>query len=510
MKDKVVQNNSQVKIKPKEVEDHRRISSIANKTNSVTACNDSLKSRTSNINVVCATCGKCVFNSIHDARVSKFLNDVNARSKKPPVVPIRPRRPIRKVNQSVATPPKKIVASDSTIQKSRSYYRVLYEKTIWFGNDQFAPILGYGDLVQGNITIKRVYYVEGLNHNLFSVGQFCDADMEVAFRKSTCYIRDLQGNDLLMGTRGSGLYTIALQESCLPTPIFFLAKVSPTQAWKSKCVFLSLSDNHTQQDTQPTVDVQPTTEPTTPTKNVNAEENNNDQAEDARFKPYEFINPLCTPVQEIIESSSRNVDTSNMHTFYQCHQTDYQWTKNHPLEQVHGNPSKPVQTRRQLATDPEICMFALTEEGIDFKESFALVARLEAVRIFVAYTTHKSFPIYQMDVKMDFLNGPLKEEVYVAQPDGFVDPDHPEKVYRLRKALYGLKQAPKAWTSDPPIPTSHSNIMQPRAALPYQAHQCSLPLHKGTSRTWFEYLVRRLGMRCLTLAELEVLAKESV
>ncbi|GKA99880.1 retrovirus-related pol polyprotein from transposon TNT 1-94 [Tanacetum coccineum] len=79
------------------------------------------------------------------------------------------------------------------------------------------------------------------------------------------------------------------------------------------------------------------------------------------------------------------------------------------------------------------------EEGIDFKESFAHVARLEAIRIFVAYVVPKPFPIYQMDVT--FLNGPLKDEFYVAQPDGFVDPDHPEKVYRLRKALYGLKQA---------------------------------------------------------------------
>nr|GEV34646.1 retrotransposon protein, putative, unclassified [Tanacetum cinerariifolium] len=134
-------------------------------------------------------------------------------------------------------------------------------------------------------------------------------------------------------------------------------------------------------------------------------------------------------------------------------------------EQVHGNPLKPVQTRRQLATDPEMCMFALTdenqtvirnkarlvakgyaqEEGIDFEESFAPVARLEAVWIFIAYATHKSFRIYQMDVKTEFLNGPLKEEVYVAQPDGFVNPDHPEKVYRLRKALYELKQALKAW-----------------------------------------------------------------
>ncbi|GJX64822.1 retrovirus-related pol polyprotein from transposon TNT 1-94 [Tanacetum coccineum] len=89
--------------------------------------------------------------------------------------------------------------------------------------------------------------------------------------------------------------------------------------------------------------------------------------------------------------------------------------------------------------------FCTPEEGIDFEESFALVARLEAVWIFVAYVAHKSFPIYQIDVKTTFLNGPLKEEVYVAQPDGFVDPDHPEKVYRLRKSLYGLKQALRAW-----------------------------------------------------------------
>ncbi|GJV41421.1 retrovirus-related pol polyprotein from transposon TNT 1-94 [Tanacetum coccineum] len=100
-----------------------------------------------------------------------------------------------------------------------------------FGNDQFAPILGYGDLIQGNVTIKRVYYVEGLNHNLFSVGQFCDADLEVAFRKSTCFVRDLQGNDLLTGSRGSDLYTISLQETTSSTPICFMAKASPTQAW---------------------------------------------------------------------------------------------------------------------------------------------------------------------------------------------------------------------------------------------------------------------------------------
>nr|GEY79631.1 retrotransposon-related protein [Tanacetum cinerariifolium] len=85
------------------------------------------------------------------------------------------------------------------------------------------------------------------------------------------------------------------------------------------------------------------------------------------------------------------------------------------------------------------------KEGVDFEESFAPIARLEAVRLFIADAAHKSFTVYQMDVKTVFLYDPLKEELYVNQPDGFVDPYHPDKVYRLKKALYGLKQAPRAW-----------------------------------------------------------------
>nr|GFB22027.1 hypothetical protein [Tanacetum cinerariifolium] len=217
------------------------------------------------------------------------------------------------------------------------------------------------------------------------------------------------------------------------------------------------------QDSQPTTNIQPTSSPSTPTF-VHAEENIDNQA------------------KEHLPDDEFTLLILSMHR--------YKKLLNHPLEQVHGNPSRPVQTRRQLATDPEICIFALTvsiaepknikeamadsawieamqeelhqfdrlhvwelvdkpfgksEEGIDFEESFAPVARLEAIRIFVAYASHKSFSIYHMDVKMAFLNGPLKEEVYVAQPDGFVDPDYPEKVYRLGKTLYGLKQASKAW-----------------------------------------------------------------
>nr|GEY55824.1 retrovirus-related Pol polyprotein from transposon TNT 1-94 [Tanacetum cinerariifolium] len=201
---------------------------------------------------------------------------------------------------------------------------------------------------------------------------------------------------------------------------------------------------------------------------------------------------------------------------------DWITTKDHPLEQVIGEPSRPVLTRNQLRSDGDMCMYALTvstmkpknvkeamtdpawiesmqeellqfkrlnvwvlvpapynispitlkwlfknkhdeeqtvirnksrllvkgyrqEEGIDFEESFAPVARMEAIRIFLAYVVHKSFSVFQMDVKTAFLHGSLKEDVYVCQPEGFIDADHPSHVYKLKKALYGLKQAPKAW-----------------------------------------------------------------
>nr|GEZ83595.1 hypothetical protein [Tanacetum cinerariifolium] len=276
-RDKVLQNNSQVKVKKTQVEVHLRIPSVSNKMKYVTACKDSLNSRTLNANDVCAMCNKCLVDSNHFACVTKMLNDVHARTKKPTVVPISTRKPKSQANKLTATSNKKKVASKSTIQKPQSYCRVLYENTskawkwwierqspsrykwvpktkkctkhmtgnlkllcnfvkkflctVRFGNDQFAPILGYGDLVQGNVMINRVYYVEGLNHNLFSVGQFCDADLEVAFRKSTCFVRDLQGNDLLTGNRGSDLYTISLQESTSSTPLCLMAKATPTQAW---------------------------------------------------------------------------------------------------------------------------------------------------------------------------------------------------------------------------------------------------------------------------------------
>ncbi|GJU03193.1 retrovirus-related pol polyprotein from transposon TNT 1-94 [Tanacetum coccineum] len=263
LEDRVMPNISQGK--KQEVEDHRRNFKFSNNKTFVTACNDSLNAKTSNVNFVCVTCGKCVLNDNHDICVLHYINGVNSRTKKPMAVHISTREHKQTVNRSVATPLKRTVALESTNQKPKHTTRMLYEHvlveiilfiidsgcskhmtgnlkllsnfvekflgTVKFRNDQIAPILGYGDLVQGKITIKRVYYVEGLNHNLFSVGQFCDADLEVAFWKSTCYIRDLQGNDLLTGSRGTDLYSITLQDTSSPNPICLMAKASSSQAW---------------------------------------------------------------------------------------------------------------------------------------------------------------------------------------------------------------------------------------------------------------------------------------
>nr|GEZ60185.1 hypothetical protein [Tanacetum cinerariifolium] len=237
---------------------------------------------------------------------------------------------------------------------------------------------------------------------------------------------------------------------------------------------------------------------------------------------------------------------------------------NHPLEQVIGNPSQSVRTRRQLESDGEICMFALTmgqtkpknikeamadsawiesmqeglhqfdhldgyaqKEGVDFEESFAPVARLEAVQLFIAYAAHKSFTVYQMDVKTTFLYGPLKEKVYVNQPDGFVDPYHLDKLtdygfYFDKIPMYCDSKAAIAISCNP---VQHSrtkhievryhfikeNVEKGIIELFFVGTEYQLAdlFTKALSEDRFKYLVRRLGMRCLTPEELEVLANES-
>nr|GEW88940.1 hypothetical protein [Tanacetum cinerariifolium] len=201
-----------------------------------------------------------------------------------------------------------------------------------------------------------------------------------------------------------------------------------------------------------------------------------------------FINVFASKTNSEASSSRDSNSTESTYVAQTLHHLN-KWSKDHPLDNVIGNPSRPISTRKQLSTDALWCLYnsvlskvepknfksAITkdcwfqaiqdeihefdrlqarlvakgfrqEEGIDFEESFAPVARIEAICIFIVNASSKNMTIYQMDVKTTFLNGELKEKVYVSQPEGFVDPDHPtHDLYYLKKALYGLNQAPRAW-----------------------------------------------------------------
>ncbi|GJS77366.1 retrovirus-related pol polyprotein from transposon TNT 1-94 [Tanacetum coccineum] len=184
-----------------------------------------------------------------------------------------------------------------------------------------------------------------------------------------------------------------------------------------------------------------------------------DNVQNAMFNATTFVNPFAPVSTDSAKSASQNVDPSNMHTFYQPYQHEYQWTKDHPLEQLvplpnniktltlkwlfknkHDEENTIIRNKTRL-----VVRGYRQEKRIYFEESFAPIARMEAIRIFLAYVAHKSFIVFQMDVKTAFLHSSLKEDVYVCQHEGFIDADHPSHVYKLKKALYGLKQAPRAW-----------------------------------------------------------------
>nr|GEZ22558.1 hypothetical protein [Tanacetum cinerariifolium] len=539
--------------------------------------------------------------------------------------------------------------------------------TVKFGNDHVEKIMGYDDYQIGNVMISRVYFVDGLGHNLFSVGQFCDSDLEVAFCQHTCFIRNLESIDLLFGSRGNNLYTLSLGDMMKSSPICLLSKASKTKSWlwhrrpsmfcmcmgKSKtkfhkpksedtnqeklyllhmdlcgpmrvenvnvkkcilvivddysrftCVkclrskdetpdfiikFLKMiqvrlkvsvrriqTDNGTEfinqtlreyyEQRQLLPHVSPKIVPSyvriIKTIHVDFDELTAIASEQSNSGPTlheitlatissglvpnptsltPFVPPSRTdwdllfqplfdklltppprvdhPTPEVIAliaevvtpklaasieaTSDQSLSTDIIHTIvhpdHQIFEHNSKWTKDHPLENIIYELSRPISTRLQLHEQALFCYYdafltsvepktykdALTqscwieamqeelnefecleidelggilkkkarlvahgyrqEEGIDFEESFAPVARLEAIRIFLAYTAYMNMVVYQMDVKTAFLNGNLREEVYVSHPDGFVDPDNPNHVYNLKKALYGLKQAPRAW-----------------------------------------------------------------
>ncbi|GKB38013.1 retrovirus-related pol polyprotein from transposon TNT 1-94 [Tanacetum coccineum] len=620
---------------------HSKFKSSANKNNHVSDCNanDKNVALSKNSDTICLSCNECLFSANHDACIAQYLKKMLKR------------KVVKSAKQKVKREWK---------PTGRIFKTIVLK---WIP----TAIMGYGDLQIGNILISCVYYVEGLGHNLFSVRQFCDSDLEVAFRKHTCFVRNLEGDDLLSGSRGSNCYTISMADMMKPSPICLLSKASKTKSWswnlclshlnfgtinklakqglvkglpKLKytkdhltkdeaseiiiqslkqaqvslnatrsqtrthvssrfwCSLLSINDFEDLGKLQPKADIgifisySPSKKATStstkrPIKNdwdllfqpmfdeyfknpsvasnlisvatlpppdtsrassssssstsidkdapslsisPNIEATNSllnstnveTNKEVVVFDNDTFTNPFAPLDTSSAESSSRIVDTSNMHTFQQPLIYTKRWTKDHPLVTIIGDQSKPVSTRRQLSIVALWCYFHAflakeepknykeameescwievmqeeiheferlevwelvprpdkamiislkwiykmkldeyggvlnnkawlvakgyrQEEGIDFEDSFAHVALIEAIRIFLAYDAHKNMVVFQMDVKTAFLNGILKEKVHVSQLEGFVNQDHLNHVFRLKIALYGLKQAPRAW-----------------------------------------------------------------
>ncbi|GJW07732.1 retrovirus-related pol polyprotein from transposon TNT 1-94 [Tanacetum coccineum] len=368
-----------------------------------------------------------------------------------------------------------------------------------FDNDHFAAIMGYKDLQIGHILISCVFYVEGLCHNLFSVGKFCDSDLEVAFIKHTCFVRNLEGVDLLSGYRGSNLYTISMADIKKSSPICLLFKASKTKSCKKeshlhkpepstneklqilhmdlcgpmrvesinkKIYILFIVDDYPRftwvkflrtKDEAPEIIIQILKQAQV-SLNATVRYLRTDNGT-------EFINQTLRNYTEEVEITH---NTSTAHTPQQNSVVE---RRNRTL--VEAAKTMLIFSKSLLFLWAEAVATAFKEELKNYKEAMiesswikamqeeihelssrrgdrfqrviCLVARIEAIRNFIAYVAHMDMTVFQMDVKTAFLNGILKEEVYVSQLVGFVDADHPTYVFCLKKALYGLKQAPKAW-----------------------------------------------------------------
>ncbi|GKA45643.1 retrovirus-related pol polyprotein from transposon TNT 1-94 [Tanacetum coccineum] len=553
------------------------------------------------LNIVCISCGKDVFLHSHEKCVARYALSRNSSVK-------------RALFHSPVAAKTKNLEDTSVVAKSRL-------RIVRFRNDHFAAITGYGDYVEGNIMICHVYYVKGLGHNLFLVGQFCDGDLEVAFRSNTCYVRNLEGDALLAGSRDSNLYTISISKMVASSPVYFIrtkdeapdmiidfvnqvqrnlkAKIltirtdngtefkndklrafyaklgivhktsitrtphqigvverqnrtlvkaartmlifskAPEFLWAKAIATACFTHNrlivHTRHNKTPyelirgrkpnvqhfyvfgslcyltndrddlgkmklkadigifigysessrgfhiynrqtkkimeTIHVKYDELTTMASECNNLEPETNcsnfqDSSEDSQSVPLKIkldnlFGPLyeeyyATSSQEVSGNSAANTldnENTSSSSSIVVKQDDAPPILSSSEEQVAIEPNSLVLNansdefvQEDVADfDGNICQSIGQEEGIDFEDSFSPVARLEAVGIFVAYAAHKNFPISQMDVKTAFLNDPLKEEVFVRQPDGFVDPDFPNYVYHLKKALYSLKQALRAW-----------------------------------------------------------------
>nr|GEX35226.1 retrovirus-related Pol polyprotein from transposon TNT 1-94 [Tanacetum cinerariifolium] len=563
------------KAKKNKLEDHpRTVRPSLNKKRSVvdTKVISSIKNSKSNVNsdLKCATCNGCLFSDNHDSCILAYINSVNASIKskfvKKPVnrkfwQPTRKMFttighiwrptgqtftlvgnvcPLTRIATTAIVPLREPIPIESNTDKpvvqiilwyldsgcskhmteDRTQLINFIQKflgTVKFGNDHVAKIMGYGDYKIGNVTISRVSYVEGLGHNLFSMGQFCDSDMEVAFRQHTCFILNLDGVDLLTEAVATTCFTqnrsiIRLRHRKTPYELLYnkLPDSSFLHVFGALCYPTNDSENLGK--LQPKADIgifigyAPTkkafriynrrTRRIVETIHVDFDELMAMASEQSSSGPALNEMTPTTISSGLVQKSSPSTSyvPPSRNDWDLLFQLMFDELLNPPPSVDHqaaeviipiadvippvqadstGSPSSttvdqdaPSPSKSYTTTetqsyvipqeveednlDMEVAHMGNDQlfEGIDFEDSFAPVARLEAIRIFLAYAAHKNMVVYQMDVKTAFLNGNLRDEVYISQPDGFVDQDNPNHVYKLKKALYRLKQAPRAWNGN--------------------------------------------------------------
>ncbi|GJU79658.1 retrovirus-related pol polyprotein from transposon TNT 1-94, partial [Tanacetum coccineum] len=480
--DRILQISSSTQKKNK-VEDHSRIvKSCLNKPNCVVEPSGNAHVQHSKLNtnseLMCVKCNSSMFDARHELCFLEFVSDMNASSKSKSVKKAKKKeewKPTGKVFTKIgynwrptgrtftlvgnACPLTRITATNKVPLREpiplevvqivfwyldfgcskhmigdRSQLTNFVHKflgTVKFSNDHIAKIIGYGDYQIGNITISRVYYVEGLGHNLFFVGQFCDSDLEVAFKKHTCFVRNLEGDDLLSRSQETNLYTLSIGDMMTSSPICLLSKASKTKSWLwyRRLSYLNFGAiNHLAQNGL-VRGLVPNPIPQQPC--IPPSRDDWDRLFQPMFDEY-FNHPTIVVSPVPVAAAPITVDLADSPVSTSIDQDA-------SLKVSHQHKNKNI-LQLFLKTS---CSGIKQEEGINFEESFSLVARIEAICIFIANAANKNMTIFQMDVKTAFLNGQLKEEVYVSQPEGFVDQDNPSHVYKLKKALYSLKQAPR-------------------------------------------------------------------
>nr|GEY67303.1 retrovirus-related Pol polyprotein from transposon TNT 1-94 [Tanacetum cinerariifolium] len=664
---------TQSKVKKNKLEDHpRTVRSSLNKKKSVVDTKAISYVPNSKLNVnsdlKCATCNGCFFSDNHDSCVLTYINSVNARVKSKSVKKL--------VNRKIWQPTGKmfttighiwrptgraftLVGNVCPLTRITTTAIVSLRKPIPIESNTTKPVVTLVYLRKSKAAKKKVpvsnskinkslvvqivlwnldsgcskhmtrdrsqlinFVQKFLGHNLFSVGQFCDSDLEVAFRQHTCFIRNLDGVDLLTGSQGNNLYTLSLKDMMVSSPICLLSKASKTKSWLwhrrlSHLNFgainhlarqglvrglpkLKFEKDHLYSACAMGKSKKKSHKPKSEATNqeklylLHMDLCGPMRVESVNEKKYilviiddysrftwvkclrskdeapDFIIKFIKMIQQngVVERRNRTLieaartmliyaqaslflwaeavatacytqnrsiirlhhgktpyellhnklpDLSFLHVFGAlCYPTndsenlDFDELTAMAFEQSSSGPALNEMTHATISlglvqksssstpyvppsrndwdllfqplfdelfnpppiVDPQapeviapiadvippvqaestsfpfsttVDQDAPSPKGIEFEESFAPVARLEAIRIYLAYATHKNMVVYHMDVKTAFLNGNLREEVYVIQPDGFVDQGNPNHVYKLKKALYGLKQALRAW-----------------------------------------------------------------